>query len=81
MPKTLGFIIAIMILEVGLLFCTIIPCQLQKSFAICNGVDAIRCCLWNTLLAGVPKEIEVKLGVFVLTRSDERHSHNFLVEL
>ena len=81
MSKSLGLVIAIVILEIWVFLSAIVPCQLQQTFAISNGVDTIRRRSGNALAAWISEEIEVEVGTLVFAGAHQRHSENFLIEL
>lgn len=72
MPETLGLIIAIVVLKVGILLCAVVPCQFEQALTVS---------LSSVLSPRVSEEVEVESGSFILSSLYERHSHDFLIEL
>ena len=81
MTKSLRLIISIVILEIGILLSTIIPCQLQKTLTVSCRVDSVRRCCRNALLARITKEVEVEFRICILACSEQGHAEDVLVEL
>jgi len=74
MAKTLRLIVAIVVLEVLILLRPIIPSQLQNTLTI-------RLLRVLALEVDIGQKVQVELRILVLTRPDERHTHDILVEL
>lgn len=76
MPKALGFIISIVVFETGILFRAVVPRELKQAFELIGFAV-----LWDSLLAGIAKEVKVKSSGLVFGSPYKRHSQNFLVKL
>lgn len=83
MSKALRLVVAVVVLERGILLCAIVPGQLEKTLTISCGVYAVGRLggIRETVVARVAEKIKIELCVLVLACSEEAHTENFLVEL
>lgn len=75
--ESLRVFVAIVIAKAGILLRTVVPGELEKTFAI-SGPPAFR---RNPLCAWIAKEVKVKSGLFVFHSPHQRHPQSLLIEL
>lgn len=77
--KALGLAVTVMVLEVLFLFRAVVPCQLEETLTVSDGLVVLA--LREGLIARVAEEVEVEASLRVLQGAESRHAEDFLVVL
>lgn len=69
-----------MVYLTALLLRAIVPGELENTFLASKRIDAVGCVLVDIVVSRVAKEVQRESGFFLLTRSQELHPADILIE-